>query len=62
MIVEKDGEGGWLEHRLKRHVKTNYLPYWEEIIDLMPGADVYSTQGPSQDFSLHGTEMVGGSP
>lgn len=42
----------------RKKSKTKYLHYWEDIIDLVPRADVFSNQGPNQEFSLHRTEMV----
>lgn len=41
--------------------KTKHLDHWENTTDLVSEVDVYPTQGPSQDFSLSGTEMVGSS-
>lgn len=57
----KDQERGWVEHKKekKKKVKTKYLHYWEDMVDLVPRADVFSNQGLSQELSLPGTEIVG---
>ena len=61
MIMGKDrGERMGRTHTQK-NVTTKHLHYWEDTTDLVSRAHVHPTQGPSQDFSLSGTEMVGSS-
>lgn len=61
VVMGRDGERGQVKHKYNKKIKTEYLHYWEDIIDLVPRADIFSNQGLSQVFSLDGPEMVGSS-
>lgn len=61
MIIKKAGKERMGHTHTWKSVKTKHLHYWEDTTDLVSGADVYPTQGPSQDFSRTGTKVVGSS-